>query len=49
MTEWLKTQIEVSKKIEKKEKELKAVRTGAGQYYDLEDYNLKFDCKEQQD
>ena len=49
MTEWSETQVEVSKEITKKEKELKAVRTRAGQYYGLEDHNLKFDCKEQQD
>ena len=44
ITEWLNTQIEISKRVAKK---LIAIRTRVEQYYNLEDYNSKFDYRKQ--
>ena len=45
---WLGTQIEESKRVTNKEKELIVVRTKVRQYYNLESCNSKFDCREHQ-
>jgi len=45
MTEWLRTQVKVFRIITKKEKKLIIMTTKEKQYWNLEDFSLKFDYR----
>ena len=46
VTRWSETQIEVSRRIAEKGKELTTATTRVEQYWDIEDHNSKFDYRE---